>query len=69
MVALARNLDLFGARFLTCLTAIFVVRLHRTPAWQVRTFVLLSCRHHFSRFPKLILKVLLRNAVLIASDS
>jgi len=46
MVALARNLDLIGSRFLTGLTAVFVTRLRQAPAWQVRTLVLLICRHH-----------------------
>jgi hypothetical protein len=48
MVALARNLDLIGSRFLTGLTAVFVTRLHRAPARQVRTLLLLVCRHHCS---------------------
>jgi hypothetical protein len=46
MVALARNLDLIGSRFLTGLTAVFVTRLRQAPAWQMRTLVLLICRHH-----------------------
>jgi hypothetical protein len=46
MVALARNLDFIGSRFLTGLTAVFVTRLRQAPAWQMRTLVLLICRHH-----------------------
>jgi hypothetical protein len=46
MVALARNLNLIGSRFLTGLTAVFVTRLRQAPAWQMRTLVLLICRHH-----------------------
>src|ERR1700674_3438479 len=46
MVALARNLDLIGSRFLTGLPAVFVTRLRQAPAWQMRTLVLLICRHH-----------------------
>lgn len=46
MVALARNLNFFGSRFLTGLTAVFVARLHQAPAWQVRTLVLFIGRHH-----------------------
>ena len=46
MVALARNLDLIGSRFLTGLTAVFGTRLLRAPAWQMRTLVLLIYRHH-----------------------
>jgi hypothetical protein len=46
MVALARNLDLIGSRFLTGLTAVFVTRLRQAPAWQMRALVLLICRHH-----------------------
>jgi hypothetical protein len=46
MVALARNLDLIGSRFLTGLTAVLVTRLRQAPAWQMRTLVLLICRHH-----------------------
>jgi len=33
MVALARNLDLLGSRFLTGLTAVFFARLHHASAW------------------------------------
>jgi hypothetical protein len=56
MVALARNLDLIGSSFLTGLTAVFVTRLHRAPARQVRTLLLLICRHHSycSPFPTAI---------------
>jgi hypothetical protein len=46
MVALARNLDLLGSRFFTGWTAVFVTRLRQAPAWQMRTLVLLICRHH-----------------------
>jgi hypothetical protein len=38
VVALAGNLDLFGACFLTGLTAIFVAGLGHAAAWEVRTF-------------------------------
>jgi hypothetical protein len=48
MVALARNLDFFRARFLAGLTAVFVARLYRAPAGQVRTLVLLIYRRHFA---------------------
>jgi hypothetical protein len=51
MVALAGDLDFLGSRFLTGLTAVFVARLHYAPAWQVRTFILLIARHHYSPFP------------------
>jgi hypothetical protein len=46
MVALTRNLDLIGSSFLTGLTTVFVTRLRQGPAWQMRTLVLLICRHH-----------------------
>src|ERR1039458_8478550 len=46
VVALASNLHLVRSRFLTGLTAVFVARLHETPAWQGRTLILLICRHH-----------------------
>jgi hypothetical protein len=53
MVALARNLDFLGSRILAGLTTVFIARLRRTPAWQVRAFVLFICRHN--RFPFLTL--------------
>jgi hypothetical protein len=46
MAALARNLDVLGSRFLAGLAAVFVASLHQAPAWQVRTLILLICRHH-----------------------
>ena len=51
MVALAGDLDLFGACFLAQLTAVFVASLRPALAWQVRTLLLLICRHHGSPFP------------------
>jgi hypothetical protein len=48
MVTLACNLDILGPRFFTGLTAIFIVRLRRAPAWQVAAFSLLCCCHHGS---------------------
>jgi hypothetical protein len=48
MVALASDLDFAGSRFLTGLTAVFVARLRQALAWQVCTFVLLSCHRYFS---------------------
>jgi hypothetical protein len=53
MVTLARNLYFFRSRFLTGLTAVFVVRRRYAPAWQVCTLALCSCHHRkfsFSRF-------------------
>jgi hypothetical protein len=47
VVALACNLDLLGTGFLAGWTAVFVSGLHRTPAGQVRTFVLLTRRGHW----------------------
>jgi len=46
MVALARDLNILGSGLFTGLTAVFIVSLRYAPAWQVRTFVLLDCRHH-----------------------
>lgn len=46
VVALARNLDLLGSRFLARLTAVLVASLRQTPAWKVCAFALLICRHH-----------------------
>jgi hypothetical protein len=49
MVALAGDLDLFGACFLARLTAVFVASLHQASARQVRTLVLVvGCRHVLS---------------------
>jgi hypothetical protein len=57
MVALARNLDFLGSRFLTGLTAVFVASLHHAPAWQVRTLDLLIYRHHLGfSFLNVVLK-------------
>ncbi len=52
MIALARNLDLFGTCFLAGWTAAFIARLHRAPAWQMRALVLLIGRHHVSPLSK-----------------
>jgi hypothetical protein len=57
MVALARNLNFFGSRVLTGLTAVFIIGLRGAPAWQVCTFVLPSCRHHCSPFSFLVFGV------------
>jgi hypothetical protein len=46
MVALAGNLNLFGSRFLTRLTAVFAAGLRQTPARDVCTLVLLIRRHY-----------------------
>jgi len=48
VVALARNLNLFGACILTGFAAVFVAALDQAPAGQVRAFAFLACRHHFS---------------------
>lgn len=50
MVALARNLNFLRSRFLTGLTAVFVAWLRCAQAGNVRTLVLLSCRHRDSPF-------------------
>src|ERR1700733_1567255 len=50
MVTLARNLDILGSRFLTGLSAIFLTRLRKAPAWKVRTLVLITGRHNGSPF-------------------
>ena len=46
MVALTRNLDFFGSRFLTGLAAVFVAALRQAPAGQVRALGLVIRRHH-----------------------
>jgi hypothetical protein len=46
MVALAGDLDLFGACFLAQLTAVFVASLYEAPARQVRTLVLVVGYRH-----------------------
>jgi hypothetical protein len=57
MVALACDLDLPGTRFLTGLTAVFVVCLRQALAWQVPTLLLVNRRHRgsplSSSFPNL----------------
>jgi len=45
MVTLACNLDLFGSRIFASWTAVTLSRLHRAPAWQVRTLSLFNRRH------------------------
>jgi hypothetical protein len=50
MIALTRNLHLFGSCFLTGLTAEFVATLHQASAGSMRTLVFLICRHRFSPF-------------------
>jgi hypothetical protein len=57
MVALARDLNFFGSRFLTGLTAVFIVIFRCAPAWQVGTFVLSSRRHRCSPFSFLVFGV------------
>jgi hypothetical protein len=46
MVALTRNLDFVGSRFLTRLAAVFVAWLRHAAAWQVGALVLFIGRHH-----------------------
>ena len=46
VVALARNLDILGSRFLTGLTAVLVASLHQALTGQMCTFSLLNRRHH-----------------------
>src|ERR1700733_2688579 len=50
MVALAGNLNLFAARFLTGWTAVFVVTIHRTAAWDVCALVRFIRCHRCSPF-------------------
>jgi hypothetical protein len=45
MVTLACNLDFFGSRIFARWTAVTFTRLHRAPAWQVRTLGLFNRRH------------------------
>jgi hypothetical protein len=46
MVALARDLNIFGSGLLASLTAEFVASLHHAPAWEVPALCLLDWRHH-----------------------
>jgi hypothetical protein len=50
VVALTRNLDLFGSSLLTGLTAVFVTILHQALAGQVRALVMLISRHRLFSF-------------------
>jgi hypothetical protein len=50
VIALAGNLDLFGACFLAGLTAVLAASFRFALAWQVRTFLLLACAHRGSPF-------------------
>jgi hypothetical protein len=43
MVALTRNLDVFGSRVLTGLAAVFVASTYQAPARQVPALLLFSC--------------------------
>jgi hypothetical protein len=52
MVALARNLDFAGPRFLAGLTAVLFARLREALARKMCTLGLLSCRHRGSPFQK-----------------
>jgi hypothetical protein len=48
MVALASDLNFFGSRFFTRLTAVFFIRLGHAFAGKVGTFVVLTRRHYCS---------------------